>query len=475
MTTTPPDPTEAASAAVPPPGCPAHGLDADGIARLYGPEYESDAMGVFERLRKEHGPVAPVLLEGDLPAWLVLGYRENLHVARTPTPFSRDSRLWSAWNEGSITPDSQLMPVVAWQPVCCFVDGEEHERLRAAVTDSIKRFDRRGIRRHVTRFANQLIDNFVAEGKADLVTQFAEPLPMLVMARLCGLSDEHGPRLVDASRDLIKGSATAQASNEYVVETLVQLVKRKREAPGHDLTSWLVEHPAGLSDDEVMQHLRVIMVAAHETTTNLMANTLRMVLTDRRFRASLAGGHMTLPDAVEQVLWDEPPFQTMPGRYAINDTQLAGQPIKAGDMVLLGLAAGNVDPAIRPDRDAPMHGNRSHLAFSGGPHECPGQDIGRAITDTAIDTLLATLPDIVLAVHEDELQWDSALLTRRLVKLPVEFSARQRQVAVTETGTASQPPQPTSVTMSAAPSAGDPTPERPSSWWRSLKRLFRAR
>ncbi|MFD0447691.1 hypothetical protein ACFQ10_43650 [Streptomyces indonesiensis] len=72
-----------------------------------------------------------------------------------------------------------------------------------------------------------------------------------------------------------------------------------------------------------------------------------------------------------------------------------------------------------------MYGNRSHLAFSGGPHECPGQDIGRAITDTAIDTLLLRLPDLRLAVDETELTWLSSWISRHLVELPVEFMPRR--------------------------------------------------
>ncbi|MFD0494111.1 cytochrome P450 family protein [Streptomyces rhizosphaericus] len=134
---------------------------------------------------------------------------------------------------------------------------------------------------------------------------------------------------------------------------------------------------------------------------------------------------MTLPDAIEHVLWNEPPLTVVPGRWATGDTELGGQRIKAGDMLLLGLAAGNVDPAIRPDIAAPMYGNRSHLAFSGGPHECPGQDIGRAITDTAIDTLLLRLPDLRLAVDETELTWLSSWISRHLVELPVEFMPRR--------------------------------------------------
>nr|WP_244177201.1 cytochrome P450 [Streptomyces albus] len=392
------------------------------MIRLYGPEAETDPMGLYERLRAQHGAVAPVLLHGDLPAWLVLGYRENLDVARTPSRFSRDSRHWRLAREGRVAADHPLAPVVAWQPMCTQVDGREHERLRGAVTDGLDRFDRRGIRRTVTRSANLLIDRFCADGRADLVRQFSDHLPMLVMTQLLGMPDSYGPKLVNAARDLLKGTETAVASNDYVLRTLRQLVARKHASPGPDFASRLIEHPAGLTDDEVEQHLRLVLIAAYETTANLIINMLRMVLTDRRFRADLAGGHMTLPDAMEQVLWDEPPMMTAVGRWATGDTELAGQSIRAGDLLILGLAAGNLDPAIRPDPSVPVHGNRSHLAFSGGPHECPGQDIGRAIADTGVEALLARLPDLRLAVEETELTWVSALMTRHLTALPVEFT-----------------------------------------------------
>ncbi|MDH6578843.1 cytochrome P450 [Kitasatospora sp. MAP5-34] len=432
MTTPAPDQSPADSALAPPPGCPAHGLGlgadslgAGGLRRLYGPEAEADPMGLYEKLRAEHGAVAPVLVQGDLPAWLILGHRENLDVARTPSRFSRDSRRWHAMQEGKLGVDHPLAPIAGWQPLCNFADGEEHERLRGAVTESLARFDRRGIRRYVTRFANQLVDGFAEDGRAELVTQFAEHLPMLVMTQLLGMPEEYGPRLVTAARDMIKGTETALASNDYVVAALRQLVDRKRATPGPDFASWLISHPAELADDEVMEHLRLVLIAAFETTSNLIANAVRMILTDRRFRAHLTGGHMTLPDALEQVLWDEPPFTTILGRWATGDTELAGHQIRTGDMLLLGLAAGNVDPAIRPDPTEPVLGNRSHLAFGGGPHECPGQDVGRAIADTGIDILLTRLPDLRLAVPEHELRWTSSLMSRHLVELPVEFTPRR--------------------------------------------------
>ncbi|GAA0667189.1 cytochrome P450 [Kitasatospora atroaurantiaca] len=470
MTTQPP----ADASLIPPPGCPAHGLGPDGLRRLYGPEAEADPMGLYEKLRGEHGAVAPVLLHGDLPAWLVLGHRENLIAMRTPSTYSRDSRRWTAFQENQVAPDSPLMPMVAWQPLCVFADGAEHKRLRGAVNDSLGMFDRRGIRRHVTRFADQLIDGFAAAGSVDLVSQFAEQLPMLVMTQLLGMPEEYGPRLVEAARDLMKGTETALASNDYVVTTMQQLVERKRVAPGPDLASWLLQHEAELSDDEVMQHVRLVLIAANETTVNLIADTLKMVLTDHRFRANLSGGHMTLPDALDQVLWDAPPLSAIPGRWATGDTELGGQKIKEGDLLLLGLAAGNVDPAVRPDLTTPLYGNRSHLAFSSGPHECPGQDIGRAIAETGIDILLTRLPDLQLAVPEDELRWTSAWLSRHLAGLPVRFTARRpKPASAAETTAEVAAPVP-----AAAPvAAPEPLPvveqAQRRSWWSALAARFR--
>jgi hypothetical protein len=117
---------EGARALAPPPGCPAHaGSDAygpGGLARIYGVEHRTDPMGLYERLRAEYGAVAPVLMEGDLPAWLVLGYRENLEVARSAGRFTRDSRLWKSQQDGDVADDSPLLPLVGWQPLCVFVD-----------------------------------------------------------------------------------------------------------------------------------------------------------------------------------------------------------------------------------------------------------------------------------------------------------------------------------------------------------------
>ncbi|WP_183091282.1 cytochrome P450 [Streptomyces radicis] len=407
------------------PTCPVARPGPGGVQRLDGRAVAAEPAALFERLRAEHGPVVPVLLEGDEPAWLVVGYHEVLHVARNPRRFSRDGRLWTAWREGRVGPQAPLAPVLAWGPDCAHQDGAEHQRLRAAVNESLGRFDRRGLRRLVRRHADRLIDDFAGEGHAELLSRYARRLPMLTLTEVLGLPPDEGPGLVEAGRRLLLGAEDAVANDRHIHRVLRATVERKHAAPGHDLASWLIAHPADLTDDEVVHQLRLVLVAANESTTNLVVNTLRVVLAHPPLRGSLFGGRITLAAAVEQVLWDEPPISVCPGGFATQDLELGGQRVHAGDVLLLGLAAANADPRIRPSPRASTHGNRSHLAFAGGPHECPGQDIGRAVAVTAIDALLGRLPDVRLAVEPEELTWSASTWARHLDALPVAFTARR--------------------------------------------------
>ncbi|BET51173.1 MULTISPECIES: cytochrome P450 [Streptomyces] len=476
----------------PPPGCPAHGLGPGGLHRLHEAD---DLEELYEKLRAQHGPVAPALLHDDVPMWVVLGHAENLHMVSTPSQFCRDSRIWSPLNEGMVKPDHPLMPHIAWQPICSHAEGDEHKRLRGAVTSAMSDLDYRELRRHIKRYTQRVVNRFCEEGRADLVSQFAEHLPMGVMCHLLGMPEEYNDRLVEAARDTLKGTETAIASHAYVMEALGRLTATRRAAPADDIAGRLVTHPAGLTDDEVREHLRVVLLAAYEATVNLIANVMRVVLTDPGFRAQLSGGQMTVPQAVEQSLWDEPPFSTVFAYFAKQETELGGQRIRAGDGLLLGIAPGNVDPRIRPDLDASMMGNRAHLAFGGGPHECPGQDIGRAIADAGIDALLMRLPDLRLDCDEDDLRWRSSIASRHLVELPVRFEPRAQQDIMQQPSHAptpqrhapwhvglpkpeqgaqpprpSQPPQPASVTAAEpqqAPGA-DQAPAR-GAWQRFLR------
>ncbi|MHB9754844.1 cytochrome P450 [Streptomyces sp. BYX5S] len=412
----------------PPPGCPAHdALGPGGLRRLYGPEAEADIAGVYEKLRAEHGQVAPVLIHDDVRMWAVLGHSENLHMVTSTSLFNRDARNWNELLNGNVKPKHPLAPVFSWQPITSFNEGEAHRRLRDAVDSAVETINHRDLRRSINRATQEIINRFSERGHCEVVREFAEHLPMMVMLDIIGAPDAYSERFVQAARDMIKGTETAIASNEFIMGVLMELTRRRRNDPREDLTSHLLTHPAALTDDEVGGHLRLILIAAYEATANLIANVLRVVLTDPRFRARLNGGQMTVPEAVEQSLWDEPPFSAMCGYFAKTDTELGGQHIRAGDGLLFGIQPGNACPVIRPEPGAHMQGNRSHLAFGGGPHECPGQDIGRAVAEIGVDAFLMRLPDAELSVSEAELSWTSTILSRHLVALPVEFTPRPQQ------------------------------------------------
>ncbi|WP_432025955.1 cytochrome P450 [Streptomyces sp. 1222.5] len=402
-----------------PRGCPvAHGSAE--LVRLYGPEAATDPRGIYERLRKEHGSVAPVLLEGDIPAWLVLGYRDSRRVLDNPRQFARDGRIWRHWREGGVADNSPLVPMLAWRPDCVSQDGEAHRRLRGAVSDGLQSAASRGIRRHATHFANKQIDAFADAGRADLVADYADLLPMLVTARVLGLTEAQGRRLVESCAQVMKGGEDAVLHDGVIREIFGDLAERRRSEPGSDLATSLLEHHAGLDHDEVVAHLRAVLIAAH-VTTSLLARVLELMLTDASRFSGLISGQLNITAVMEEAMWNSPPLAVLPGRFAASDIELGGHRIEEGDLLVLGLGAGNVDPEVRPDPGVSVHGNQSHLAFGAGPHECPGQSIGTSIIEIAVDVLLHRLPGLRLAVPAEELSSTASTWMTLLDSLPVEF------------------------------------------------------
>lgn len=410
-------------APTPPPGCPAHGDTAHGdAAPLYGPRFQTDPGQVFQELRERYGPVAPVEIGGGVPAWLVLGYRELQLVTGQPAVFGRDSRRWNAWP--SIPADWPLTPMVAPLPSVLYTEGEEHRRRAGAITDALAEVDPYEVRKHCEELADRLVDEFAGRGESDLVAEYADRLPLLVLCRLFGFGEDRAPGMISAILDVLDGGPAALDGQQRMVDDMVRLVASKHEAPGADVTSRMLAHPAGLSDEELMRDLTVLMLAGHQPTANWISNALRLMLTDDRFASALSGGRRSVGQALNEVLWEDTPTQVFAGRWTTRDTQLGGRRIAAGDLVLLGLAAANQDPAVRQASGRAAEGNNAHLSFSHGEHRCPfpAQEIAEVISVTAIEVLLDRLPDIRLAVSEQALVWRPSAWMRSLVALPAAFT-----------------------------------------------------
>ncbi|MGW6360879.1 cytochrome P450 [Streptomyces sp. NPDC055092] len=407
--------------ATPPPGCPAH----SGAVALSGLEYQQTPSELYRSLRTEHGAIAPVLLDGDIPAWLVLGYPEVTYVTSHDELFARDSRRWNQWEH--IPADWPLMPFVGYQPSVLFTEGAEHQRRAGVITQALEAVDQFELARDCERIADQLIDAFAGSGRAELMAAFAHALPMRAAVQFCGMpaGSTDTEQLVDDLRislDAAEGDDPVAAYGR-VGARIRQLVKEKRESPGPDVTSRMLAHPAGLTDEEVVQDLISVIAAAQQPTANWVCNTLRLLLTDERFALNVSGGRLSVGQALNEVLWLDTPTQNFIGRWAVRDTQLGGRQIRAGDCLVLGLAAANTDPQIWPDSQVGAE-NSAHLSFSNGEHRCPypAPLLADVIARTAVETLLERLPDLVLAVEPQELTWRPSIWMRGLTALPVQFT-----------------------------------------------------
>ena len=394
--------------------------DHAGAVRLYGAELAGDTAARCRELRRRHGRVAPVLLDGDIPAWLVLGYREVYLVTSNPGMFGHDSRRWNVWDQ--IPQDWPLMSYVAWSPSIARAEGADHQRRAGAVGDALDAVDRTELAAISERVADRLIDRFGGNGEADLMAQYALQIPMLVGARLAGLPEADAAAvLVDIAES---NDADAEAAEAYtrLYLRIAQLVKDKHEHPGADVASRMLAHPAGLTDDEAAIDL-LMVVAAAKPIGDWIGNTLRLMLIDDQFSLALQGGRSSAAQALNEVLWNDPPMP-ISGRWATQDCELGGRRIRRGDLVMIGLAAANADPQVHPGSSGDSVTNRAHLAFGHGEYGCPfpAPELAEIVARTAVEVLLDRIPDVELAVPPGSLQWRPSAWMRALSALPVRFS-----------------------------------------------------
>jgi cytochrome P450 len=393
-----------------------------GPIRMYGEQLAADPAELYRSMRAEHGRVAPILLDGDIPAWFVLGYREVHIVTSSPALFARDCRRWNAWDK--IPGDWPLMPFVGWAPSVMFAEGAEHQRRAGAIGDALDAVDRTELVLICSQVADRLIDGFGGSGEADLVADYAQQIPMRVVARLFGIPDAQTPALVQDIADSLDVAEKANAAHQRNFARMQQLLQAKHDKPGRDVPSRMIAHPSGLTDDEILIDLLVVMAAAQQPTANWIGNALRLMLVDDKFSLTLQGGRSSAGQALNEVLWKDTPTQNFIGRWAVQDCELGGQRIRKGDLLVLGLAAANADPQAHPSSFMDSGANRAHMSFGHGEHGCPfpAPELAEVMARTAIEVLLDRVPDVELTVAPEELQWRPSLWMRGLFALPAKFS-----------------------------------------------------
>ncbi|MFJ9712158.1 cytochrome P450 [Streptomyces sp. NPDC101234] len=380
---------------------------------LYEPDFAQDPHAFYRRMREQFGPLVPVDLAPGVPATLVVGYEAARRILGDPQRFPADPRRWQI-----TVPDTcPIRPMMEYRPNALRSAGAEHARYRAANTAALKAVDQHALRDHVEQVAAQTISAFAAEGKADLLAQYAWPLAFKMLSRLLGCPDEVGHRIADGMSKIFDG-VNATIGNQILAQAVADLVARRRAHPGDDVTSRLLVHVAQLNDIEMGQQLITLYGAGIEPLTNLIANTLLEMLTNPNFSGDLHAGDASVREALDTVLYRDPPLANFSMSYPPRPTDIGGCLLPADEPVVISYAACNNDPDLV---GSPPLGNRAHLAWGAGPHTCPASSHAYLIAQTAILHILDALPEMDLATRREDLTWRPGPFHRSLVALPVTF------------------------------------------------------
>ncbi|MFD9499378.1 cytochrome P450 [Streptomyces sp. NPDC060035] len=384
---------------------------------LYGPGFAADPHGHYRELRAQ-GPLARVRIAPGIDALLVTDYQAAVDLLRDTDTFTKDPRAWQA----GVPADSPVLPVLGYRPTALFSDGSVHARYRDAINDTLALIEPHLLRTEVARVAQQLIGAFSATGSGDLIAQYARPLPLHIFTASFGVPPKDSERIVHGIAAMMNSAEGAAAAYADLVGVVTGLVADRRARPGHDLTSYLLAHPAALDDNEAVRQITLIMSAGHDPTTNLIGNALLHMLGDTGHTGSLRGGATTAQEAINEVLWRDPPMANLGAHYPRHDTEFHGVPLRAGQLVMVSFAAANTQSLPALSDVAVRSGTGAHLAWSTGPHRCPAKQPALLMAMTAIEQLTSQLCDLELAVDATELIWRPGPFHRAPAHLPVRFT-----------------------------------------------------
>ncbi|WP_380283137.1 cytochrome P450 [Kitasatospora purpeofusca] len=370
------------------------------------------------------GPVSRAELPDGSPCWLVTGYPE-VRTVLSDRRFSADARrpAFPFLTEGR-------REIVAANPSFVRLDDPEHARLRRMVTGDflVKRVE--AMRPGIQRIVDEALDRMTAGGgPADLVAAFALPVPSLVICLLLGVPYEDREMFQANSRLLLATEGDDQEvarAQEELLDYLTRLAERKRSRPGDDTLSRLA-----VRDDLTLREIAttgvLLLVAGHETTANMIGLSTALLLRNPEQVARLADP-AAVPGAVEELLRVLTILHTGVPRLAVEDVELGGTLIRAGDGVIAMLSTANRDDGLfgaeghlGVDEVDLAREARRHVAFGFGVHQCLGQPLARAELQIALATLFRRLPGLRLAVPEDSLKFRTDTLIYGLGSLPVAW------------------------------------------------------
>jgi cytochrome P450 len=417
--------------------------------KLFGWEFAADPYPAYAWLR-ENAPVRRAVLPSGVAAWLVTRYEDARRALADPR-LSKNPRRHSpdAHELGRVGIPGERSANLFTHLLN--IDPPDHTRLRRLVSKAFTPRRVAAFEPRVRELTARLVDGFASRGSADLIEEFAFPLPVYAICDLLGVprADQEDFRrwagMMLHARGRRGGVGRAV---KWMRAYLGELIHRKRmegargevhgEVHGEDLISGLIrasDHGEHLTEEEAAAMAFILLFAGFETTVNLIGNGMLALLRNpgelARLRAAVVAEGDEAPlmvSGVEELLRYDGPVEVATWRFASEPLTLGGQAVERGDPVLVVLAAADRDPErFGGDADVLDLGRREnpHLGYGHGIHYCLGAPLARLEGRLAIGALLRRLPDVRLAVDEGELRWRGGLIMRGLRSLPVEFSAER--------------------------------------------------
>jgi cytochrome P450 len=377
------------------------------------------------RQLRENAPVSRVTLSGGDTAW-ALTRHEDIRAMLTDPRFSSDRT-----NPGfPVLAEGQRRLVAQSQPSLISMDPPEHGKARRAVVGEFTVKRMAALRPRIQQIVDEHVDALLAGPRpADLVRALSLPVPSLVICELLGVPYADHEFFQARSSRLLRRTDPVEArerARDELRSYLDELVTAKEQDPTDDLLGRQVlkQRETGEGDHTDLVSLAVLLlIAGHETTANMISLGAVALLEHPGEQAKLSGDPGKMPAAVEELLRYFSIADIATSRVATEDVEIGGVLIRAGEGVLgLGNSA-NHDPGIfdQPDELDIERGNRHHVAFGFGAHQCLGQNLARMELQMVFETLFRRIPGLRLAAPVDELPFKDDSTIYGLYELPVTW------------------------------------------------------
>ncbi|GAA3435907.1 cytochrome P450 [Kutzneria kofuensis] len=376
----------------------------------------------------EKGPVNKATLPGGDPFWLVTGYEEARAVLADPRMSADRFQYHPRFKELPEALREKLRDDKSRAGSFINMDPPEHTRYRRMLTGQFTLRRMRQLTDRIQEIVTERLDALLASGNsADLVPAFAQPVPTLVMCELLGVGYEEREEFQRTTANLLRmdlPAAEAVANMEAQRAFMQSLITHKRAHPSDDMISGLIhDADAALSDDELINIANLLLIAGHETTSNMLGLGTFVLLQHPSQLATLRADPSLMSDAVEELLRFLSIVHTGIFRFAKEEVELAGELLPAGATVVISVVAANRDKQQWSDPDLldVTRARGPHLAFGHGVHQCLGQQLARIEMTIAYNELLRRLPNLRLSVPAEEIPLRNDMLTYGVHALPVTW------------------------------------------------------